>query len=111
MANKLTGMLNLSRIPKELIVKNKYGDSVIWIDVIENRVQGKYGETHSVSVYDKNARKAVYLADLKPQEFGQGTQQAAPASANNYRQTPATPAPAPAAPAQPSPADGGDIPF
>lgn len=104
-------MLNLSKISKELIFKNKNGASCIWVDVIEKRVPGKYGETHSISVYDKNARQAIYLADLKPEDFSKGAQQSAPAPANNYRQAPAAPATVPAAPAQPSPADGGDLPF
>lgn len=68
---KLHGMLNLSRIPKELIVKNKNGESCIWIDVLENKSGlDQYGNSHTVTVYDKQAKKSVYLANLKKQEFG-----------------------------------------
>ena len=71
MNKKLNGMLNLSRIPKNLIKKNKNGESVIWIDVMANKNGADpYGNTHSISVYDKDARKATYLANLKEQSFG-----------------------------------------
>lgn len=87
MAKKLTGMLNLSKIPRGLIFKNKNGDSCVWIDVVEKRAQDKYLNTHTVSIYDKNARQAIYLADLKPEDFGTPQAAPAPAPANGYRQT------------------------
>lgn len=73
MGTKLRGMLNLSRIPKELIVENKNAEKVVWVDILENlNGADQYGNTHSVSVYDKAQKKAVYLGNLRPQEFGQG---------------------------------------
>lgn len=76
MGSKLHGMLNLSRIPKELIVENKNGEKVVWVDILENlNGADQYGNTHSVSVYDKEQKKAVYLGNLRPQEFGQGATQ------------------------------------
>ena len=38
MATKLSGFLNLSKIPKDLIVKNKKGDSGIWIIVTGKQI-------------------------------------------------------------------------
>lgn len=79
---KLHGMLNLSRIPKELITKNKNGEPCIWIDVIENKGGvDQYGNTHAVTIYDKQARKGVYIANLKKQEFGSAT--SAPATSQD----------------------------
>jgi len=81
MATKLSGFLNLSKIPKDLIVKNKKGDSGIWVDVVERKEKGKYGDTHTLTTYDKENKKAVYLSDLKPKDFGQSgsTQEDLPA--------------------------------
>ena len=95
MANtKLHGMLNLSRIPKELITTNTKGEKVIWIDILENYdgQPDQYGNTHSIQVYNKDTREKTYLGNLKQQTFGNSN-----------------PAPAPAAPA----ADEGtdDLPF
>lgn len=71
MATKLTGLVNLSKIPKELITKNKNNESTIWVDIVPNRNGAdQYGNTHSISVYDKQNRKPIYLGNLKPQEFG-----------------------------------------
>lgn len=69
MTKKLHGMLNLSRIPSELIMKNQKGDSIVWVDVIELREKDKYGNTHTMSIYDKAAKKAVYIANFKWAEF------------------------------------------
>lgn len=72
MAEKLNGRLNLSKIPKELIQTAQDGSKFIYVDVVPNRNGAdQYGNTHSVSVYDKQERKPVYLGNLKPQEFGQ----------------------------------------
>ena len=71
MAQKLTGLINLSRIPKELITKNKNGESTIWVDIVPNRNGAdQYGNTHSIQLYDKANRKAIYLGNLKTEEFG-----------------------------------------
>ena len=74
MAKKLTGMLNLSKIPKHLITTSKNGDKVIWIDIVPNKDgEDKYGNTHNIQVYDKDGeegRKITFLGNLKPQEFG-----------------------------------------
>lgn len=100
---KLHGPLNLSKIPHELITTNKAGDKVIWIDVVEKKVKGNYGDTHTITAYDKENRKTHYLADLTPQEFGVSAGQQAPAS---YRQQ----AVSVSAPIQ-SPATPDDLPF
>ena len=71
MAQKLTGLINLSRIPKELITKNKNNESTIWVDIVPNRNGAdQYGNTHSIQLYDKANRKAIYLGNLKTEEFG-----------------------------------------
>lgn len=75
MAQKLNGRINLSKIPKELIqTSTKDGSKFIYVDIVPNRNGAdQYGNTHSVSVYDKQARKPVYLGNLKPQDFGEGS--------------------------------------
>ena len=111
MATKLTGALNLSRIPKECITTKANGDKVIWIDVLERKLADAYGNTHTITVYDRNERKAVYLADLKPQEFGSkeaAAQQAG--AANAYRKAEPTPAKEEVKSEQPK-ADDSDLPF
>lgn len=78
MATKLHGMLNLSRIPKEMIVTNKNGESVIWVDIMENKNGAdQYGNTHSVSIYNKETKQAIYLGNFKPQEFSVTPEQTA----------------------------------
>ena len=75
---KLRGLLNLSKIDKSLIVKNKNGESCIWVDILEN-LSGpdQYGNTHTMTTYNKDTRTTTYLGNFKPQEFGKA---AAPAS-------------------------------
>ena len=71
MAQKLNGRLTLSKIPKELIQTSQNGDKFIYVDIVPNRNGAdQYGNTHSISVYDKQNRKPIYLGNLKPQEFG-----------------------------------------
>lgn len=71
MAQKLTGLINLSRIPKEIITKNKNGEATIWVDVVPNKDGAdQYGNTHSIQLYDKANRKVIYLGNLKTEEFG-----------------------------------------
>lgn len=65
---RLNGMMNLSRIPKELIFKNKNGESCIWVTVSENYHPGQYGDTHAITTYDKENNRNIYLANLKPVE-------------------------------------------
>lgn len=71
MAQKLNGRLNLSKIPKELIQTANDGSRFCYVDIVPNRNGAdQYGNTHSISVYDKQNRKPIYLGNLKPQEFG-----------------------------------------
>ena len=71
MAKKLNGMLNLSKIPKELIGQTKKGDKVIYIDIVPNRNGADdYGNTHTITLYDKNTKQTIYLGNLKEVEFG-----------------------------------------
>ena len=70
MAKKLHGMLNLDRIPRELIGTNKNGEKIIWVDILGRDGEDKYGNTHTVGIYDKENRKSVYIGNLKEMEFG-----------------------------------------
>ena len=71
MAQKLNGRLNLSKLPEELIQTSQNGDKFCYVDILPNRNGAdQYGNTHSISVYDKQNRKPIYLGNLKPQEFG-----------------------------------------
>ena len=96
MATKLHGRLNLSRINKELITTNQKGEKCIWVDILEKKTPDEYGNTHTVTLYNKATRETIYLGDFKPQEFGTAAQ-------------------APQAPAQPEPQEAqegdGDLPF
>lgn len=65
----LNGAFNLSKIPKHLIRTNSKGEKIIYVDVRENlRGADQYGNTHTITVYDKDAGHSVYLANLKERE-------------------------------------------
>lgn len=83
MGKKITGMLNLSKIPKELIFTTKKGDKAIFIDVVPNKNgTDQYGNTHAVTLYNKEKKETIYLGNLKEQEFG-GNTQSSPAARDN----------------------------
>ena len=81
MANtKWHGRINLSKIDKNLIVSDKNGNKCIWVDILEKKEPDQYGNTHTLTMYNKEKRETIYLGDFKPQEFGNGNQaQADPA--------------------------------
>ena len=71
MAKKLTGLLNLSKIPKELIGQTKKNDKCIYIDIVPNpNGADNYGNTHAITLYNKNTKQTIYLGNLKEVEFG-----------------------------------------
>ena len=71
MATKLHGMLRLSRIRKDLISVNGAGEKVIYIDVVPNKNGAdQYGNTHALTMFDRDEGRPIYLANLKPEEFG-----------------------------------------
>ena len=71
MAKKLTGLLNLSKIPKELIGQTKKKEKCVYIDIVPNRNGvDEYGNTHTVTLYNKNTKQTIYLGNLKEVEFG-----------------------------------------
>ena len=73
MPKKLTGLLNLSKIDKSLIGNTKKGDKCIFIDIVPIKGgQDEYGNTHNITLYNKNTRETTYLGKLKTQEFGGG---------------------------------------
>lgn len=98
MPKKLNGRIVLSKIPKELIFTGKDNNKSIYIDIIPNKNGvDQYGNTHAVTLYNKETRETIYLGNLKPVEFGAPSNVQAPA-----------PAPAPAS----QPAEGeDDLPF
>jgi len=101
MATKLHGLLNVTKLGELIrqnparVYTNSKGEKCIWIDVLEKRTPDMYGSTHTVTFYDKDAG-TTYLADLKPQEFGN-----AAASAPQSAAPAPTPAAAPTTPRKP----------
>ena len=83
MPKKLTGLLNLSKIDKSLIGNTKKGDKCIFIDIVPIKGgQDEYGNTHNITLYNKNTRETIYLGKLKTQEFGGGATAPAPGPRN-----------------------------
>lgn len=73
MAQKITGMLNLSKIPKNLLFTTKHGDKAIFIDIVKKKDGAdQYGNEYTICLYDKENRKNIFLGDMKTQEFGNG---------------------------------------
>lgn len=75
MATKLNGRLTLTKIPKNLIqsATDKDGNvqKFVYVDIVPNRNGAdQYGNTHSIQLYDKEAKQVIYLGNVKPQEFG-----------------------------------------
>lgn len=105
MSNLLTGIINLSKIPADLIKENRAGEKIIYVDVAERRTPGTYGDTHYISLYDATNRQRIYIGDLKARELGGSSQDAPRQSAFPPSVPPATPV-TPVAPA----ADDEDMP-
>ena len=94
MAKKLNGRLYLSKIPKELVLVDNNGRKYIYVDILPNRNGvDDYGNTHTITLYNKNTKQTIYLGNLKEVEFGKSGA--------------ATPAGQPAS----SEVDDGDLPF
>ena len=71
MAKKLNGRLYLSKIPKELVLADDKGRKYIYVDIVPIKGgQDEYGNTHNITLYNKNTRETTYLGKLKTQEFG-----------------------------------------
>ena len=71
MARKLNGRLYLSKIPKELVLGDDKGRKYIYVDIVPNRNGAdNYGNTHAITLYDKNTKQTIYLGNLKEVEFG-----------------------------------------
>ena len=71
MAKKLNGRLYLSKIPKELVLGDDKGRKYIYIDIVPNRNGAdNYGNTHAITLYNKNTKQTIYLGNLKEVEFG-----------------------------------------
>lgn len=71
MAKKLNGRLYLSKIPKELVLVDNNGRKYIYVDIVPNRNGADdYGNTHTITLYDKNTKQTIYLGNLREVEFG-----------------------------------------
>lgn len=71
MAKKLNGRLYLSKIPKELVLVDNNGRKYIYVDILSNRNGADdYGNTHTITLYNKNTKQTIYLGNLKEVEFG-----------------------------------------
>ena len=71
MAKKLNGRLYLSKIPKELVLADDKGRKYVYVDIVPNRNGAdNYGNTHAITLYDKNTKQTIYLGNLKEVEFG-----------------------------------------
>lgn len=90
-----TGIINLSRIPKELIKENRNGEKIVYADFSERRTPSQYGDTHYLKLYDSLNRQQIYIGDFRPSNFTK--------TADNR-----PPQPAPAAPPA---ADNDDLPW
>ena len=73
MARKLNGRLYLSKIPKELVLGDDKGRKYIYVDIVPNRNGADdYGNTHTITLYNKNTKQTIYLGNLKEVQFGSG---------------------------------------
>lgn len=71
MADKLNGFISLSKIPRGMIGENKKGDKGVWVSIVPNKNGAdQYGNTHFISLYNKETKETIYLGNLKPVEFG-----------------------------------------
>ena len=71
MATKLNGRLYLSKIPKELVLGDDKGRKYVYVDIVPNRNGAdEYGNTHTITLYNKNTKQTMYLGNLKEVEFG-----------------------------------------
>lgn len=100
MSQILSGRINLSKIPQDLIKYNNAGEAIVWVDVAERREPSQYGDTHNVSIYDSANRQKIYIGELRPKDIGQAGDNAAPARPSAF------PPQRPAAPAASAPAPG-----
>jgi hypothetical protein len=66
---RLKGFLRLSRIPKNLVQIAKNGEKGIYISVSERKEKGQYGDTHTITIWDAENKKAIYIADLRPDDY------------------------------------------
>ena len=73
MAKKLNGRLYLSKIPKELVLADDKKRKYIYVDIVPNRNGAdEYGNTHTITLYNKNTKQTIYLGNLKEVQFGSG---------------------------------------
>lgn len=91
MAVFYSGIINLSKIPKELIRENRNGEKIIYVDFAERRAPSQYGDTHYIKMYDSATRTQHYIGDFRPRTIGNDAD-----GAIGQNTAPTAPAPAPA---------------
>lgn len=96
MASILTGRINLSKIPQDLIKRNAGGEAFVWVDVAERREPSQYGDTHYISIYDSASRQKIYIGELRPRELGGDSAAPSAARLSAFPASGTAPAPAPA---------------
>lgn len=96
----LSGIINLSKIPKHLIKEKRNGDKYIYVDFAERKTVSHYGDTHYLKLYDATNQESIYIGDFRPREIG---------SSQSQESTPPPPQGVPS----PEPLDlqPGDLPF
>lgn len=73
MAKLYTGIINLSRIPKELIKEKANGEKFIYVDFAERKTPSAYGHTHYIKIFDLATRTNTYIGDFKEKDLGGNT--------------------------------------
>ena len=105
MAVFYSGIINLSKIPKDLIRENRNGDKIIYVDFAERRAPSQYGDTHYLKMNDSATRTQHYIGDFRPRTIGNDAD-----GAIGQNTAPTAPAPAPAADNSLEP-QSDDLPF
>lgn len=103
MATYYSGIINLSKIPKDLIKKNRNGDSVIYVDFAERKTPSPYGTTHYLKIYDVTNRQSVFIGDFSIREVG--------SKGDQVKDSAPAPAPMPAGSQDSLDLQPGDLPF
>lgn len=116
MALIYSGIINLSKIPKELIKENRAGDKIIYVDFAERKSASLYGDTHYLKLYDPATRTSHYIGDFRPRELGAGaTAGQEPSAGMPLPESAHRPSPMPSPAAAPDPnsleLQDGDLPF
>lgn len=91
---KLTARFNITEFGRKIkageIVPqtDDKGDQFIWVDVVPNKNgEDKYGNTHAMTNYNAEKKKATYIMNFKTKEVGETKEKFTP-PANTTPQVP-----------------------